>query len=53
MLKSNFLSKNKKNNQTFSRKEYKFLKPFYEALFEYTFRSWLFHLNYIHISLIH
>ena len=28
MLKSNFFSKNKENNKIFSKKEYKFLKPF-------------------------
>ena len=39
MLKSNFLSKNEKNNKTILQKEFNF---FY-TLFEYMYRSWLFH----------
>ena len=35
MLKNNFFSKNKENNQTFSKKEYNFFELFFQALFEY------------------
>ena len=56
MLKSNFFSKNKKDNEDFSKKEYKFLKPFFKLFLNIYILvlviSFVPHINLIHKVLV-